>query len=182
MVAGSANTAEYCHPCQSKEPTNSNRFNHGTDSISWRSTSAHFSHGRRRTIDIAAIYQVAFSVDASIPETKQQGEKDCRSSLCTTNCSVEPWSSLERDHESYDRYGGKNNGPQSKTHGTSANFKVTPSKTHDPFPTSNTFKYSRRRQSQKVINKKPGWLTREKKSKNQNQGRSSSSSSSKRRR
>jgi len=98
MVAGLANTAEHCHSCQSKEPTNSNRFNHGTDLISWRWTSGHFSHGRRRTIDITTIYQVAFPVDASIPETKQQGEKDCRSSLCTTNCSVEPWSSLERDH------------------------------------------------------------------------------------
>jgi len=34
MVAGLANTAEYCHSCQSKEPTNSNPFNHGTDPIS----------------------------------------------------------------------------------------------------------------------------------------------------
>jgi hypothetical protein len=96
MVAGLANTAEYCHPCQSKEPTHSNRFNHGTDSISWRSTSAHFSHGRRRTIDIAAIYQVAFSVDASIPETKQQGEKDCRSSLCTTNWLIDKGKEIEK--------------------------------------------------------------------------------------
>ncbi|CAM6017647.1 unnamed protein product [Sphagnum balticum] len=40
---------------------------------------AHISiyHGRRTTIDLTTIYQVAFSVDASIPETKQQGEKDC---------------------------------------------------------------------------------------------------------
>jgi len=98
MVAGLANTAEYCHSCQSKEPANSNPFNHGTDPISWRWTSAHFSHGKRRTIELTTIYQVAFSVYASIPESKQQGEKDCQSSLCTTNCSVEPWSSLERDH------------------------------------------------------------------------------------
>jgi hypothetical protein len=75
MVAGLVNTEEYCHSCQSKEPTKSNRINHGTDPISSRSTSAHFSHGRRRTIDLTTIYQVAFSVDASIPETKQEGRE-----------------------------------------------------------------------------------------------------------